>query len=106
MSKRVYNEAVQIARALCSGTLEQATKLTRSRDHSYLRRTINTRRKKEFPVMPEDELRLACVDLCDRNEQLEHVLRKMLSTVQVGLSRNEFGVDTLQELYQSWEDAA
>lgn len=55
--------------------------------------------------MPEAELRRACMDLCDRIEQLEHLLRKMLGTVQVGLTRGDIGVDTLQELYDSWREA-
>lgn len=104
--KRVANTERALWRAEHSGTFESAERLTRGRSRSDMSRTINCRRRKDLPVMPEDELRLACVDLVDRNEQLEHLLRSMLGTIQVGLTRNEFGIDTLQELYDMWKEAA
>lgn len=95
-----------LVRAAKSRKTDAVIRLTRGRAHSYMARRINTRRKKDFRTMPTRELRLAALDLCDRNEQLENVLRKMLGTVQVGLVRGEFGADTLQTLYDMWKDAA
>ncbi len=101
MRSKNSNYQRQAIRSVKNGTAEQAERITRGLSHSAMATRINSQNRKQIKSATCDELRLAAIDLCNRNDQLEHVLRKMLGTVQVGLARGEIGADTLQSLYET-----